>query len=129
MPIFRVTSEKIYTGQKNFTRAPPVAPVTNIRYGSWLKQPHKYSILCKHALPLLFIESSIISRGQRMHYKYSGHQRRVIQTFDVGNNIQRTYTGYPAIERSAKRANTSQHTSAEPNTSNTHSNNIRIGYD
>ena len=26
---------KIYTGQKKFTRAAPVAPVTNIRYGSW----------------------------------------------------------------------------------------------
>ena len=24
---------KIYTGQKKFTRAAPVAPVTNIRYG------------------------------------------------------------------------------------------------
>ena len=24
---------KIYTGQKKFTQAPPVAPVTNIRYG------------------------------------------------------------------------------------------------
>ena len=31
-PIFRVKSEKIYTGQKKFTRAPPVAPVTNMRY-------------------------------------------------------------------------------------------------
>ena len=25
---------KIYTGQKKFTRAAPVAPVTNIRYGA-----------------------------------------------------------------------------------------------
>ena len=32
MPIFRVKSVKIYTGQKKFTRAPPVAPVTNMRY-------------------------------------------------------------------------------------------------
>ena len=32
MPIFRVKSVKIYTGQKKFTQAPPVAPVTNIRY-------------------------------------------------------------------------------------------------
>ena len=31
LPIFCVTSEKIYTGQKKFTRAPPVAPVTNMR--------------------------------------------------------------------------------------------------
>ena len=30
LPIFRVKSEKIYTGQKEFTRAPPV---TNMRYG------------------------------------------------------------------------------------------------
>ena len=30
LPIFRVKSEKIYTGQKKITRAPPV---TNIRYG------------------------------------------------------------------------------------------------
>ena len=32
LPIFRVKSLKIYTGQKKFTRAPPVAPMTNIRY-------------------------------------------------------------------------------------------------
>ena len=34
LPIFRVKSVKIYIGQKKFTRAPPVAPVTNIRYES-----------------------------------------------------------------------------------------------
>ena len=32
MPIFRVKSEKIDTGQKKFTRAPLVVLVTNIRY-------------------------------------------------------------------------------------------------
>ena len=32
LPIFRVKSVKIYTVQKKFTRAPPVAPVTNMRY-------------------------------------------------------------------------------------------------
>ena len=32
MPIFCVKSVKIYTGQKKITRAPPVAPVTNMRY-------------------------------------------------------------------------------------------------
>jgi len=32
MPIFRVESVKIYTGQKKFTRAPLVVLVTNIRY-------------------------------------------------------------------------------------------------
>ena len=31
--IFRVKSVKIYTGQRKFTRAPPVAPVTNMRCG------------------------------------------------------------------------------------------------
>ena len=30
--IFCVHSGKIYTGQKKFTRAPPVVPVTNMRY-------------------------------------------------------------------------------------------------
>ncbi len=30
---FCVHSGKIYTGQKKFTRAPPVVPVTNMRYG------------------------------------------------------------------------------------------------
>ena len=30
---FCVHSGKIYTGQKKFTPAPPVVPVTNIRYG------------------------------------------------------------------------------------------------
>ena len=40
MPIYTVNCQffalnlkKIYTGQKKFTRAPPVAPVTNMRYG------------------------------------------------------------------------------------------------
>ena len=32
MPIFRVKSVKIYTGQKKFTRTPSVASVTNMRY-------------------------------------------------------------------------------------------------
>ena len=32
LPIFCVKSLKIYNGQKKFTRAPPVAPVTNMRY-------------------------------------------------------------------------------------------------
>ena len=33
LPIFRIKSVKIYIGQKKFTRLPPVAPVTNMRYG------------------------------------------------------------------------------------------------
>merc|ERR1712209_258366 len=32
LPIFRVKSVKIYTEQKKFTRALPVAPMTNMRY-------------------------------------------------------------------------------------------------
>ena len=32
LPFFRIKSEKNYTGQKKFTRAPPVAPLTNMRY-------------------------------------------------------------------------------------------------
>ena len=32
MPIFRIKSVKIYTGQFLFTQAPPVVPVTNMRY-------------------------------------------------------------------------------------------------
>ena len=35
LPIFRV---KFYTRQKKFTRAPPVAPVTNMRYGCMMSQ-------------------------------------------------------------------------------------------
>ena len=35
-PIFRVKSVKIYTGQKKFTRPPPVAPMTNMRYAPGL---------------------------------------------------------------------------------------------
>ena len=34
LPILRVKSVKIYTGQKKFTRPPPVAPLTNMRYGT-----------------------------------------------------------------------------------------------
>ena len=37
LPIFCVKSLKIYTGQKKFTWAPPVAPVTNMRYGQGLQ--------------------------------------------------------------------------------------------
>ena len=37
-PMFRVRSVKIYTRQKKFTRAPHVAPVTNMRYGLPLVQ-------------------------------------------------------------------------------------------
>ena len=33
LPIFRVKSVKNYSGKKKFTRPPPVAPVTNMRYG------------------------------------------------------------------------------------------------
>ena len=32
LPFFCVKSLKIYTGQKKFTQAPPVAPVQNMRY-------------------------------------------------------------------------------------------------
>ena len=35
LPIFRVKSV-IYTGQKKFTRAPPMAPVTNMKYAAEL---------------------------------------------------------------------------------------------
>ena len=42
MPIFRVKSVKIYTGQKKFTRAPLVVLVTNIRYGLNLDTPAEY---------------------------------------------------------------------------------------
>ena len=38
---FRVKSVKIYTGQKKFTRAPPVAPVTNMRYAE-MEVPPSY---------------------------------------------------------------------------------------
>jgi len=41
LPIFRVKSVKIYTGQKKFTRVPPVAPVTNMRYGMAETKEHK----------------------------------------------------------------------------------------
>ena len=36
LPLFRVKSVKIYTGKKKFKRAPPVAPVTNMRYADAL---------------------------------------------------------------------------------------------
>ena len=38
MPIFRVKSVKIYTGQKEFTQTPAVASVTNISYA------HKHTL-------------------------------------------------------------------------------------
>ena len=36
---------KIYTGQKKFTRAVPVAPVTNMRYALKLKKSQSYGHL------------------------------------------------------------------------------------
>ena len=41
MPIFRVKSVEIYTGQKNFARTPSVASVTNIRYDYHYIQYHQ----------------------------------------------------------------------------------------
>ena len=43
--VFRVQSEKFYTWQNYFTRAPPVVPVTNIRYVHALHF-RKHKILC-----------------------------------------------------------------------------------
>ena len=40
LPIFRDKSVKIYTGQFFFTQAPPVVPVTNMRYGHSLTVSH-----------------------------------------------------------------------------------------
>ena len=40
---------KIYTGQKKFTRAAPVAPVTNIRYAGSLISPSGYSLSTLHS--------------------------------------------------------------------------------
>ena len=45
MPIFRVKSVKIYTGQKKFTLTPSVASVTIIRYARvsrWHGKTHGY---------------------------------------------------------------------------------------
>ena len=42
---------KIYTGQKKFTRAAPVAPVTNIRYG--LNQFHSAVIHLRKKYPFV----------------------------------------------------------------------------
>ena len=41
MPIFCVKSVKIYTGQKKFTRAPPVAPMTLVA-GAWTERKKMY---------------------------------------------------------------------------------------
>ena len=38
---------KIYTGQKKFTRAAPVAPVTNIRYGLAKQGGAYFSAVCR----------------------------------------------------------------------------------
>ena len=44
MPIFRVKSVKIYTGQKKFTQAPPMAPVTNMRYVPVMQAGHEEEV-------------------------------------------------------------------------------------
>ena len=60
MPISCVKSVKIYTGQKKFTRALPVAPVTNMRYdhrfGIFLLQisSSSFLLLCSSS-PLKYI--------------------------------------------------------------------------
>ena len=57
MPIFRVKSVKIYTGQKKFTPAPPVAPVTNMRYGTCLCLARWFNFSCCY---LLFFRENIL---------------------------------------------------------------------
>ena len=64
MPIFRVKSEKIYTSQKKFTRAPPV---TNMRYGFMMLLLVEYDTIPSPANMCdydtwLFMVSEIISR-------------------------------------------------------------------
>ena len=44
---------KIYTGQKKFTRAAPVAPVTNIRYAKDLKFHPPSNVSSGHMLHVL----------------------------------------------------------------------------
>ena len=43
--VFCVHSGKIYTRQKKITQAPPVVPVTNMRYG-WAKITTNSAVLC-----------------------------------------------------------------------------------
>ena len=51
LPIFRVKSVKIYTGQFFLTQAPPVVPVTNMRY-AWTH------LVADHFLPADLQEES-----------------------------------------------------------------------
>ena len=65
---------KIYTGQKKFTRAAPVAPVTNIRYGSQEKNTTLFGNFSQHGggvfpipktfvnLPSIFLYAKFILR-------------------------------------------------------------------
>ena len=63
MPIFRVKSVKIYTGQKKFTRTLSVASMTNIRYVStYPTSPHQ-GFLC--------LKSLKASQGLANHLKAS----------------------------------------------------------
>ena len=45
---FRVQFEKNYTGQKKFTQAPPVVPVTNVRYVMYFL--HKLIFPCRQEI-------------------------------------------------------------------------------
>ena len=64
MPIFRVKSVKIYTGQKKFTLTPSVASVTIIRYGidrrivlQFVRLTTGHAILAKGQQPMLNVIS------------------------------------------------------------------------
>ena len=63
MPIFRVKSVKIYTGQKKIYTDIPVAPVTNIRY-VWVRS------LAGHALimgALRITKYILLHHSERIH--------------------------------------------------------------
>ena len=66
LPIFHVKSVKIYTGQKKITQAPPVAPVTNMRYDDERgNQPNITNCKCKHLTCAGFLLQTALLRREQ----------------------------------------------------------------
>ena len=63
--IFFIKSGKIYTWQNFFTQAPPVVPVTNMRYDLWVC---KFEIW--YQTPMLNIEAEIEKRVYKQPIEY-----------------------------------------------------------
>ena len=95
MPIFRVKSVKIYTGQKKIYKGIPVAPVTNIRYEDQYQSLKYFIKIFLQSLPSLEY-LACWSRANRVpllhcHYKISYDLFQSLKYFHQNIFIDFTY--------------------------------------